>query len=93
MHARHAAVWLDQKEATTFAFQPDSADELTVLGPPHNDHHKWTRGQERIKEHPEDLKRVFHELAYAPQGVESLLVVDPQDEGFAPSVAATAATP
>jgi hypothetical protein len=39
MHARHAAVWLDQKEVRTF------------------------------------------------------LVVDPQDEGFAPSVAATAATP
>ena len=91
MHARHAAVWLDHKEARTFAFQPDSADELMVPGPPHNDHHKWTRGQERIKEHSEDLKRLFHDLAYAPHGVESLLVVGPQGEGFAPSVAPTAA--
>jgi hypothetical protein len=39
------------------------------------------------------LQRFFHDLAHAPQGVESLLVVGPQGEGFAPSVAATAATP
>jgi len=141
MNTRHAAVWLDHKEARIFAFQPDSADELTMLGPPHNDHHKWTRGQEGIKEHPEDLKRFFHDLVHALQDVESLLVVgpgsakleflryvhrhdrtleaaivgietvdhptdgqivafarkyfkrvDPEGEGFAPSVAATAAT-
>src|ERR1019366_2491154 len=77
MNTRHIAVWLDHKEARTFAFQPDSADELTVLGPPHNDHHKWTRGQEGIKEHPEDLKRFFHDRVQALQGVESLLVVGP----------------
>jgi stalled ribosome rescue protein Dom34 len=126
MNTKHAAVWLDHKEARTFAFQPDTTDELTVLGPPHNDHHKWTRGQEGIKEHPEDLNRFFHDLVNALQGVESLLVVgpgsakleflryvhthdrrlegqivafakkyfkrvDPQGEGFAPSVAPSVA--
>lgn len=77
MNTRHAAVWLDHKEARAFAFHPDTADETTVVGPPHNDHHKWTRGQEGIKEHPEDLKRFFHDIVLALHGVESLLIVGP----------------
>lgn len=77
MNTRHAAVWLDHKEARAFAFHPDTADETTVVAPPHNDHHKWTRGQEGVKEHPEDLKRFFHDIVLALHGVESLLIVGP----------------
>jgi len=77
MDTRHAAVWLDHKEARTFAFRPGGAAETTVSGPPHNDHHKWTRGQEGIKEHPEDLKRFFHDLVQELHGVEELLIVGP----------------
>jgi stalled ribosome rescue protein Dom34 len=74
---RHAAVWLDHKHARVFSFNPENFDEATVLGPPHNDHHKHTRGQEGLKEHPEDIKRFYHDLVGALQGVEELLIVGP----------------
>ncbi len=75
--SRHVAVWLDHKEARVFHFQPDSADESTVLAPPHNDHHKHTRGQLGLKEHPEDAKRFYHDLVSSLKDVDELLVVGP----------------
>jgi len=74
---KHVAVWLDHKEARVFSFHPDNADEGTVLAPPHNDHHKHTRGQEGLKEHPEDTKRFYHDLVAALLGTEELLVLGP----------------
>ncbi len=74
---KHIAVWLDHKEARVFTFNADAADESTVLAPPHNDHHKHTRGQEGLKEHPEDSKRFYHGLAGSLLGAEALLVVGP----------------
>lgn len=73
----HVAVWIDHREARVIEFHPDSAGESTVSAPPHNDHHKHTRGQEGLKEHPEDVKRFFHQLASTLQGVEELLIVGP----------------
>jgi stalled ribosome rescue protein Dom34 len=74
---KHVVVWLDHREARVIEFHPDSADESTVAAPPHNDHHKHTRGQEGLKEHPEDEKRFFHDLVATLQGVEELLIVGP----------------
>lgn len=71
----HVAVWLDHREARIFHFQADASDELTVAAPPHNDHHKHTRGQEGLKEHPEDIRRFYRGLAAALQGAEQLFVV------------------
>jgi len=73
----HVAVWLDHKEARVFHFHPGHADEATVLAPPHNDHHKHTRGQEGLKEHPEDTKRFFRGLADALQDADELLIAGP----------------
>jgi stalled ribosome rescue protein Dom34 len=75
--SKHVAVWLDHKEARVIEFHPDSAGEATVSAPPHNDHHKHTRGQEGLKEHPEDAKRFYHDLVGALQGTEELLIVGP----------------
>lgn len=75
--SRHVAVWIDHREARVFNFHPDSADEGTIAGPHHNDHHKHTRGQEGLKEHPEDAKRFYHELAAELQGAEQLLIAGP----------------
>jgi stalled ribosome rescue protein Dom34 len=75
--ARHMAVWLDHKEARIFAFHSDESNEVTLHAPPHNDHHKHTKGQLRLKEHPEDTKRFFHGLTTALHGAEQLLVVGP----------------
>jgi stalled ribosome rescue protein Dom34 len=71
------AVWLDHKEARVFHVHPDSADESTVLAPPHNDHHKHTRGQEGLKEHPEDLNRFYRGLVTAIEGGDELLIAGP----------------
>ena len=74
---KHVAVWLDHKQARVFSFHPETFDEATVAAPPHNDHHKHTRGQEGLKEHPEDTKRFYHDLVAALQGAEELLIVGP----------------
>jgi stalled ribosome rescue protein Dom34 len=73
----HVAVWLDHKEARVFTFHSDSAAEASVSAPPHNDHHKHTRGQEGLKEHPEDTKRFYHDLVATLQDAAELLVVGP----------------
>ncbi len=75
--SKHIAVWLDHKEARVFAFHPEHADEATVFAPPHNDHHKHTRGQEGLKEHPEDIKHFYRDLIAALQGTDELLIVGP----------------
>lgn len=75
--SKHVAVWLDHREARVFHFHPESDVEFTVAGPPHNDHHKHTRGQEGLKEHPEDAKRFYHELMSQLQGAEQLLIAGP----------------
>ena len=74
---KHVVVWLDHREARVIEFHPDSADESTVSAPPHNDHHKHTRGQEGLKEHPEDTKRFYHDLVATLQDAAELLVVGP----------------
>jgi stalled ribosome rescue protein Dom34 len=74
---KHTAVWLDHKEAHVFSFHAEDTDEATVLAPPHNDHHKHTRGQEGLKEHPEDIKRFYHDLIATLHETEELLIVGP----------------
>lgn len=74
---KHVAVWIDHKEARIFQIEPDSVDEKTVSAPLHNIHHKHPRGPEGAKEHPEDAKRFFHDVARALQGAEEILIVGP----------------
>ncbi len=73
----HIAVWLDHKEARVFTFSGENAVETTVHARPHNDHHKHTRGQEMLKEHPEDIRRFFRELSTSLTGAKALLIVGP----------------
>ena len=75
--SRHAAVWIDHKEARVFAIHPENADETTVMAPLHNVHHKHPPGPGGAKEHPEDAKRFFHEVGRALDGCEQVLVVGP----------------
>lgn len=75
--SRHAAVWIDHKEARVFSIHPENADETTVMAPLHNVHHKHPTGPEGAREHPDDAKRFFHEVARALEGSEEILVVGP----------------
>jgi stalled ribosome rescue protein Dom34 len=74
---RHVVVWMDHKEARIFRIEPDSVDQTTVMAPLHNIHHKHPRGPEGIKDHPEDAKRFFHDVAQALEGALEVLVVGP----------------
>jgi len=75
--SKHIVVWLDHREARVITLLPEHFDETTISAPSHNDHHKESRGQEGIKEHPEDTKRFFQELLVALKPAEQLLIVGP----------------
>jgi stalled ribosome rescue protein Dom34 len=74
---KHAAVWLDHKEARIFHIDPYTIDEATVLAPLHNIHHKHPTGPEGPHAHLEDAKRFLQEVAQALDGSEEVLVVGP----------------
>jgi len=72
----HAAVWIDHKEARVFHVHPERSDETTVLAPQHHIHrHSKRRGD--AKEHPDDARRFFGEVAGTLDGVDALLIVGP----------------
>ena len=75
--SKHIAVWIDHKEARIFALHPENADEATITAPLHNIHHKHPRGPEGVKDHPNDAKQFFHEVARALEGAEEILIVGP----------------
>jgi stalled ribosome rescue protein Dom34 len=75
MH-KHVAVWIDHKEAHLFAIQPDKVEKDVVLAP-HHVHHKHPQGPEGVKNHPEDAKRFFHEVARSLEGSDEVLLVGP----------------
>lgn len=74
--SKHVAVWLDHKEARVFAVHVAKTDE-EVIAAPHHLHHKHPRGPEGVKDHPEDTKRFFGEVASSLEGAEQVLVVGP----------------
>jgi stalled ribosome rescue protein Dom34 len=74
---KHVAVWIDHKEARIFRIVLDEIEEMTVLAPLHNIHHKHPRGHEGDKEHPDDAKRFFHDVARVLDGAEEILIVGP----------------
>jgi stalled ribosome rescue protein Dom34 len=74
--SKNVAVWLDHKEARVFAVHVDKVDE-ELIAAPHHLHHKHPRGPEGVKDHPEDTKRFFRELASSLEGAEQVLIVGP----------------
>jgi len=73
---KHVAVWIDHKEARVLRVEPHPVDEVTIE-PAHHIHNKHPRGPEEAKEHPEDAKRFFHEVAGSLEAAEEILVVGP----------------
>jgi len=75
---KQVAVWIDHKEARIFHLDGDKVDEVTVSASAHDVHHRQhSNGPEGAKEHPNDAKRYFHEVARAMDGAEAILVVGP----------------
>jgi stalled ribosome rescue protein Dom34 len=74
--SENVAVWIDHKEARICRVFPGMADEA-VIAAPHHVHHKHPRGPEGVKEHPEDAKRFFHEVAQSLKTSTAILLLGP----------------
>ena len=72
MTARHAAVWIDHKEAKIFHIVPEGFDVEKVKAP-HQHVTRKEEGQGRVA----DREPFFHEVATALAGSEEILVVGP----------------
>jgi stalled ribosome rescue protein Dom34 len=80
----HAVIWIDHKEARVFHVhpetvghaQPEAIDETTILSPRHLIH-RHPKGRGEAKEHPDDAKRFFHEVARSLDGSDAVLIVGP----------------
>ena len=70
------ALWIDHREARVFHVSADQFDELTVSVPQHV-HRRHPKGESGAKEHPDDLKRFFHEVSRSLEGSTHILVVGP----------------
>jgi stalled ribosome rescue protein Dom34 len=73
---KHVAIWLDHQEAHIFHIHRDNFDEATVKAPQHI-HHRHPKGLEGGKEHPDDTKRFFREVAHSLEAAEEILIVGP----------------
>jgi stalled ribosome rescue protein Dom34 len=74
---KHAVVWIDHKEARVFEVAGDTVEGSVVTSPgPHI--HRHPKDQEvRVRNHPDDEQRFFHEVARALEGHGQILVVGP----------------
>jgi stalled ribosome rescue protein Dom34 len=72
MTVRHAAVWIDHKEAKIFHIEPEGFDVSKVEAP----HHHLTRKAEEQGHHAGG-GRFFHDVAEALGDAEEILVVGP----------------
>ena len=80
----HAVIWIDHKEARIFHVQPETVghvqpeaiDETTILSPQHLIH-RHPKGRGEAKEHPDDAKRFFQEVARLLDGTDAVLIVGP----------------
>ena len=72
----HAVVWIDHHEARIFHVHPEMAEESRVLSPQHHIH-RHPKGRGEPREHPDDARRFFQDVAGRLDGVDSILMVGP----------------
>ena len=80
----HAVIWIDHMEARVFHVQPETVghvqperiDETTILSPQHLIH-RHPKGRGEAKEHPDDAKRFFLEVARSLDDTDAVLIVGP----------------
>jgi stalled ribosome rescue protein Dom34 len=70
------AVWIDHREARIFHVSEETFDEKTLASPQHS-HRKHPKGESNPREHPDDAKRFFHEVARSLEGSAHILLVGP----------------
>lgn len=73
---RNTVVWIDHHEARIFHVDRDGFD-ASKLEAPHGHVHRHPKGAAEAHDHPDDLRRFFHEVAGALADAERILVVGP----------------
>jgi stalled ribosome rescue protein Dom34 len=73
--SKSAAVWIDHRGARIFRVHPEAVVTEEALTAAQHVHHAHPGGG--LKEHPEDARRFFHEIASALVGIDQLLLVGP----------------
>lgn len=73
---QRTAVWIDHREARVFHVTEDAFDETTIATPQHV-HRSHPRGESGAKEHPDDAKRFFYEVARSLASSSHILLVGP----------------
>ena len=72
---KHAVAWIDHKEARIFEVDADKIDRSVVDSPgPHIHRHEEAL---RVRNHPDDEHRYFHEVSRALEGHGQILLVGP----------------
>lgn len=74
--SKHTIVWLDQQEARVFHVHPDTFDEAAVHAPARHVH-RHAKGASEAREHPEDQKHFFDDVAKALEADQEILLVGP----------------
>jgi stalled ribosome rescue protein Dom34 len=72
----HAVVWIDHTEARIFHVHPETADESRLLSPQHHIH-RHAKGRGEPREHPDDARRFFDDVARRLESIDALLIVGP----------------
>ncbi len=75
MQVRHAAVWLDHKEAKIFHVDAEDTTPSVVHAPKHHLHRHPVATAEHA--HPADAAHFFHDVARSLADAEEILVVGP----------------
>lgn len=71
-----AAMWLDHHQARIFHVDLDTFDEKTLLAPQHH-FHRHPKGLAEPHEHPDDMKRFFHDVGQALASSDEILLLGP----------------
>jgi stalled ribosome rescue protein Dom34 len=74
---KHAVVWIDQKEARVFEVDADKVEQSIHHSPGPHIHRHANERDLRVRNHPDDEKRYFHEVAQALQDRGQVLLVGP----------------
>jgi stalled ribosome rescue protein Dom34 len=73
----HAVVWIDHKEARIFAVDAKAISPSLVHSPEAHVHRHPKDQEVRVRNHPDDEHRFFHEVAHALGGDAEILLVGP----------------
>jgi hypothetical protein len=74
---KHALVWIDQKEARVFEVDTGGSETAIVHAPGPHIHRHANEQDLRVRNHPDDEHRYFHEVARALDGRGQVLLVGP----------------